>query len=421
MANQTSIKLDSCPCATGCFSFASALRLLALSAALMGGNTAFGGSLSNYYFLYVPFTRLGGVVTANPPQMRTVGGAPEPYPFLIFSNAFPYDSLRYFTMSMSNSGVLSLDSPAGSFCLANGSNGLKIDTLTLDAGSETTFTYKYADNIQIGYGCGDSFGGSNPTRWTMQDRYTFGAPIRRRAIDGGAFDASPMTQNREGVPWMTYYWGYRLGMVESRSDWDDKNRGASPQFASWPSYPTPRENFALTTLPPPFVEGEVTEYMNVKDFPKQPGGQYFYAARQSDRDALDAAPNWARTQRSFNAGGYVNVCRFYGGGKPGGPNTHFFTADDEECARLRRLPFLEYEGTPFVADWPIPAASPAQAATCRAGTRPLYRAYNNAYTATGKNDWQSNHRFVTNKADITAMVAIGWVDEGVAMCVPTVP
>ena len=105
---------------------------------------------------------------------------------------------------------------------------------------------------------------------------------------------------------------------------------------------------------------------------------------------------------------------------PGGPNTHFFTADDKECAALKALPFLAYEGNPFVADLPTPAVSATELPTCRGGTRPLYRAYNNAYSLTRKNDWESNHRFVTDKADIDAMVAAGWVDEGVAMCVPMV-
>ena len=421
MANQITHRFVGRSCATGILKAASALAML--SALWLAAPMAFGQSLTAYYFVYIPNVPLPyyrGVVTDNPPQMRTIGGALEPPPTAYFSNEKPFDSTRYLRIYMIDAESLLLGPDARSPCLADRTERLKIDLGTVTVGFDANVTYRYADNIQLGNGCGDSFGGSNPTRWTMQDRFHFGTPVRRRAIDGGAFDASPMTVTREGVPWMTYYWGYRLGMVDGQSDWDEKNRGASPQFASWPAFPTPRENFALTTLPPPYVEGEVTEYRNSKDFPKQPGGQYFYAARQSDRDALDAVPNWQRTGRKFNAGGYVNVCRFYGGGTPGGPNTHFFTADDKECAALKALPFLAYEGNPFVADLPTPAVSAIESPTCRGGTRPLYRAYNNAYSLTRKNDWESNHRFVTDKADIDAMVAAGWVDEGVAMCVPMV-
>jgi hypothetical protein len=386
-------------------------------------------SLAPYYIAYLPKKYMvppNIPSTDTPPQSRTIGGAPEPGEFSWYGpNDFSMSRYYLYAYFVERSALI-LSSPSNSPCLnaeAGTAPPLVFDGKTVagDTVTQIGIAFKQGGPGPIPALCmGSDFGGTSFTYWRMTDVNHFGAPIRRRAIDGGAFDASPMTVIREGVPWMTYYWGYRLGMVESRSDWDDKNKGASTQFATWPAFPTPTQNFALTTLPPPFVEGEVTEYVNVKDFPKQPGGQYFYAATQGDRDALDAAPNWQRTQRSFNAGGYVNVCRFYGGGKPGGPNTHFFTADDTECARLKTLPFLDFEGTPFVADLPIPAANASQAATCRTGTRPLYRAYNNAYGPKGQNDWQSNHRFVTHKADITAMVAIGWADEGVAMCVPVV-
>jgi hypothetical protein len=385
----------------------------------------FAQSLASYYVFFVDNRAppsVAGTRTTIPPQMRTVGGAPEPELMVYFSNEYQFDTMRYYYLYQGTADEIWAFEPSYSLCLALSSDYLKIRPAALVAGAQTAVKYQFAYATRYGGDCGrGSFNGDPRVVFReAQDLITFGAPIRRKAIDGGAFDASPMTVAREGVPWMTYYWGYRLGMVESRSDWDDKNKGL-PQFAGYGTFPTPTQNFALTTLPPPFVEGEVTEYVNVKDFPKQPGGQYFYAARQADRDALDAAPNWQRTQRSFNAGGYVNVCRFYGGGKPGGPNTHFFTADDTECARLKTLPFLDFEGTPFVADLPIPAANASQAANCRTGTRPLYRAYNNAYGPKGQNDWQSNHRFVTNKADIAAMVAVGWADEGVAMCVPVLP
>ena len=412
-----------------CVGLKRTFQALAFLALVLSG-PGFSQSLAAYYIAYLPtkyMTPPNIPSTDTPPQSRTVGGAPEPWSFSWYGPN-DYSMSRYYLYSyFVERSALILGSPTNSPCLnpeAGAAWPLVFDGKTVvgDIVRQEGIAFKQSGPGAVPFLCNpNDFGGTSFTYWRMTDVNTFGAPIRRRAIDGGAFDASPMTVTREGVPWMTYYWGYRLGMVESRSDWDDKNKGASAQFATWPAFPSPTQNFALTTLPPPFVEGEVTEYVNVKDFPKQPGGQYFYAARQADRDALDAVANWQRTKRSFNAGGYVNVCRFYGGGKPGGPNTHFFTADDKECAQLKTLPFLDFEGTPFVADLPISATTTSQAATCRTGTRPLYRAYNNAYTATGKNDWQSNHRFVTSKADVDAMVAIGWADEGVAMCVPVVP
>jgi C-terminal processing protease CtpA/Prc len=47
------------------------------------------------------------------------------------------------------------------------------------------------------------------------------------------------------------------------------------------------------------------------------------------------------------------------------------------------------------------------------------RAYNNAYPASGiKNPWDSNHRYARAQADIDALAAQGWRDEGVVFCAP---
>ena len=255
-----------------------------------------------------------------------------------------------------------------------------------------------------------------PIRWTLEDKITFNAPVRRKALDGGEFDASPMVIERAGAPWITYYWGYKLGLVESQSDWNDANRSKMP--ADWPVFPTAEDNFKLTTLPPPWVEGEVTEYVNTADFPRQPDGQYFYAATDADRTALDGIATWRRTGNSFKQGGYVSVCRFYGGAN-GGPNTHFYSASDTECNWLKGVSFLAYEGQTFRVNKPLPLAANAPAGTqpsCPARSKPLYRLYNNA-SAPGKN-YVSNHRYVTSRATVDAAVAIGWLDEGVSMCVP---
>ncbi len=117
-------------------------------------------------------------------------------------------------------------------------------------------------------------------KWYFDDRYTFQSPIRRKSTDGSEYDASPMAITRNGVPWMTYYWGYRLGLVASASNWLDTSLAAVPDLRDWPTLPNSRDNFELVKLPPPIVDGEVVEYVNKKDFPMQPGGQFFMPQRR---------------------------------------------------------------------------------------------------------------------------------------------
>ena len=72
--------------------------------------------------------------------------------------------------------------------------------------------------------CGDREN-EKPPDWQAKDRINLLAPIRRKASDGSEYEASPMVIVREGVPWMTYYAGYRLGFVASESNWSDSNLG----------------------------------------------------------------------------------------------------------------------------------------------------------------------------------------------------
>ncbi len=248
------------------------------------------------------------------------------------------------------------------------------------------------------------------------DQLKFGAPVRRTAIDGGQYDASPMQLTRNGLPWYTHFFGYHLGLVANESNWDAADLTRAGDLANFFLFPSAANNFELAALPPPWVEDDVVEYVNKADFPKQPGGQFFYAVRAEDKALLDSVPNWARTGGSFKSGGYVSVCRFYGG-KNGGPNTHFYSADDKECAALKSAPQLSYEGQTFAVNMPMPGTNPDGTKPCPIDSKPLYRLYNNA-SAPGK-DYVSNHRYVTERTDVTAAVAQGWVDEGQVMCVPS--
>ena len=110
---------------------------------------------------------------------------------------------------------------------------------------------------------------------STRDEITFRAPIRRIALDGGQYDASPMTIVRNGVPGATYHCGDRLGLVATESNWDDANRAKAPELANWPARLSKDDIFELTTLPPPWIEDDVVEYVNSHDFPAQPGGHFF--------------------------------------------------------------------------------------------------------------------------------------------------
>ena len=253
-----------------------------------------------------------------------------------------------------------------------------------------------------------------PRRLT-RDETTINAPVRRTAIDGGQYDASPLVLTRNGLPWYTYFFGYHLGLVGVESNWSDANLAAAGDLVGFFRLPSAANNFNLASLPPPWVEDEVVEYVNRVNFPAQPDGQYFYAVRAVDKTALDAMPVWERTGKSFKSGGYVSVCRFYGG-KNGGPNTHFYSADDKECDALKKITFLDYEGQTFAVNMPLPGPTVNGDKPCPIDSKPLYRLYNNASASNGS--FVSNHRYTTSRSDVAAFAARGWRDEGHVMCVP---
>ena len=171
-------------------------------------------------------------------------------------------------------------------------------------------------------------------------------------------------------------------------------------------------NSCLTT-PPPDGIGTVVEYHNtVLD-------HYFMTPDVSEQVAIEAGKvglGWVRTGNNFKVivspgcpsaveGGFHPIYRF--AGIPNvGPNSHFLTVSQDECAIVRdRVEWhWQFEGAPF---W---ATEPSQD-VCPPTTNPLYRAYNNGKGGT------PNHRYSTDIAIIASMVAQGWVSEGVTMCV----
>ena len=65
---------------------------------------------------------------------------------------------------------------------------------------------------------------------------------------------------------------------------------------------------------------------------------------------------------------------------------------------------------------PLPGVAVDGVKPCPIDSKPLYRVYNNASASSGR--FVSNHRYLTERADVAAVVAQGWVDEGQVMCVP---
>jgi predicted dienelactone hydrolase len=139
---------------------------------------------------------------------------------------------------------------------------------------------------------------------------------------------------------------------------------------------------------------------------------YFVTAEAAEAAMLDAGvlvPGWRRTGFEFkawavDAGSGIPTCRFFG--TPGlGPNSHFYTLDADECAKVRADPWWTYEGLAFAATMP-------QAGRCAPEHMTVTRLYNN-----GKGG-QASHRFLTSRSETAAMVDQGWMVEGAVFCTP---
>jgi len=137
---------------------------------------------------------------------------------------------------------------------------------------------------------------------------------------------------------------------------------------------------------------------------------YFFTAEPAEAAMLDAGvivPGWARTHYDFKvrpAGDPrgLHGCRFFG--TPGiGPNSHFFTINQDECQIVKANPFWTYEGLPFNADAPSNEDCPADRV-------PVIRLYNN-----GKGG-QASHRYSTSHSEIGDMLGEGWIIEGAVFC-----
>ena len=137
---------------------------------------------------------------------------------------------------------------------------------------------------------------------------------------------------------------------------------------------------------------------------------YFITAEPAEAAMLDAGvivPGWRRTGFEFkvhapDSPNGVSACRFFG--TPGiGPNSHFFTINAAECAKVKNEPAWTYESLAFKADLP-------NGEDCPPDRVPVIRLYNNGMGG------QANHRFLTSHSEIFATLARGWLREGAVFC-----
>ena len=102
---------------------------------------------------------------------------------------------------------------------------------------------------------------------------------------------------------------------------------------------------------------------------------FFFTTEPAEAAMLDAGivvPGWARTGYAFKVmelGATVgqSACRFFGT-PPLGPNSHFFTIDSAECAKVQGNPLWTFEGLAFNATAPVARGVPARS---RSGHSPL--------------------------------------------------
>jgi hypothetical protein len=149
-------------------------------------------------------------------------------------------------------------------------------------------------------------------------------------------------------------------------------------------------------------------------------GHYFVTALPEEIAVLDAggAAGWVRTGESFgvlgpDAANAAKVCRFWSGASFAPVSSHFYTADEAECARVKDGSVWRFEGHAF-------AVMPPQAGgACALGTLPLYRLYNNS------GGGAPNHRYTIHAGVRARMMGQGWTAEGTGAgiigCVPPSP
>jgi hypothetical protein len=165
---------------------------------------------------------------------------------------------------------------------------------------------------------------------------------------------------------------------------------------------------AVTGLPDPNARAAVVEYYHPAL------NHYFMTADVPEIKSLDAS-SWQRTEREFKSFGSELACRFYGDYTIG-PNSHFYSTNPKECSDLIALAKSQaktekkwnFESWPFYV---LPFMNAKRDCDPEAALA-VTRFYNDGF----RKGIDSNHRYVTNQADIDAMKTKGWINEGLVFC-----
>ena len=158
---------------------------------------------------------------------------------------------------------------------------------------------------------------------------------------------------------------------------------------------------------------EATPPQKAYAFYHEDTGHYFVTGSEEEADGLlrPEIGGWLIVDTGFHVwhaddlapAAAVPVCRFYSSLA----NSHFYTGSEGECTMLQEEDHgWEYEGIAFQALIPDRGA-------CPAGTDPVWRLFNDRAA-----ELDSNHRFVASSETYRAMMADGWIGEGVAFCSP---
>jgi uncharacterized delta-60 repeat protein len=147
----------------------------------------------------------------------------------------------------------------------------------------------------------------------------------------------------------------------------------------------------------------------VVEYVYPPWNHYFITSIPDEIAALDsgAFPGWQRTGETFDvypAGAPLSTtqCRFFSGSAFAPKSSHFYSPYAFEC---RAVYYAESDVWGFEGNV-MPVLLPDDSGMCPFGSRELYRLYNNGQGGA------PNHRYTTNFAIRTAMIAEGWVPEG---------
>ena len=151
---------------------------------------------------------------------------------------------------------------------------------------------------------------------------------------------------------------------------------------------------------------------------------YFITADEDEKNSIrsgGAGPGWVETGQTFSAwtstieNESAYVCRFYGD-PVRGPNSHFYSASTAECRGLLELQQTIPDTQPRwnIEGYAFKVSLPNAGGACRGGLLPVFRAYNNGFAK----GIDSNHRFAPDRSLLTPLLAQGWIDEGIAFCVP---